>query len=249
LRIIDRFCAGWVRSGLERGHVGLVVFRACTSRAKCPTGASSDPVHGKTAEAARSSNWWEVSVPVSVYPRVTTEEVLGQVTEAIRMLGWAGVVLPETRFSECMLYPVIEWLPEIHHERLAAEEGPQLDRFTLSMWEAWSEVGTPAPRCPVAIVGVVSTRGPRAALASVTRMSGYGSGAVLLDSMRPVDPSFVAEAAEWNVDVAQMGDPPQILRWGRMGPVASARRTTATRHREEVLYEWALSHPELVGLN
>ncbi|MEU7769590.1 hypothetical protein AB0B25_31610 [Nocardia sp. NPDC049190] len=58
---------------------------------------------------------------------------------AILAAGWSGIVLPETKVSDCVVYPVIDVDPAVWAERLAKQQGPELDWSTLAIWEAWTD--------------------------------------------------------------------------------------------------------------
>ncbi|WP_157228941.1 hypothetical protein [Nocardia brevicatena] len=128
-------------------------------------------------------------------------------------------------------------------ERVSKGQGPELDRSTLTLWEAWTEdLGAPPPRSAVAIVGFVSpATTPSAASDALDALAGYGAGLwVATGSRQPTTLTLTAfDLADTWVVHAQPGRTSVLVR-GRRGPIGTARRTTAVRHKEELLFARAL---------
>ncbi|WP_280507123.1 hypothetical protein [Nocardia flavorosea] len=150
------------------------------------------------------------------------DTVPGHVRDAVREAGWPGVTLPRTKVSDYTVYPVVTIDPRAWADRTTAGQPPELDRSTLAFWEAWTEdLGASPPRPAVSIVGFGSTTPrPAAALETLDALAGYGAGL------------WVAHADPDRVD---------ILVYGRRGPVHTAQRGVALRHKEELLFDHALS--------
>ena len=156
--------------------------------------------------------------------------------------GWDGVVLPPLRLSGFAVHPVVAIDREVCEERLNAQQYPETDMSTLAMWEGWSADPGPAPpNSPLSITGFISTASPRRALYGLDVLSGYGAGLILFESRR--------RPSEWTMrecDLAgafmvwSSADGCECVVTGRYGPVATARRTVATRQKEEILFAHAL---------
>ena len=166
------------------------------------------------------------------------------VADGVRSIGWRGVVLPRTRVSDLAVYPVVDVDERVWVERLENGQGPELDRSTLLIWESWTAgLGEMPPGPPLSIVGFVSTaKKPRDALYALESLAGYGAGLWVMSGARGPSPWSLSEfdlaglSVVWNHD----GDVDQLVE-GRDGPVATARRMASTRHKEELLFGWALA--------
>jgi hypothetical protein len=167
------------------------------------------------------------------------------VRDAVRAAGWDGVVLPRTKVSDYTVHPVIAIDPHAWADRVTAGQQPELDRSTLTLWEAWTaELGAPPPRPAVSIVGFVSTaRRASTALETLDALAGYGAGLWIATGARRPRTLTLAEfdlAGIWMVHAhpTRTG----VLVRGRRGPVDTAqRRGPAIRHKEELLFQRALS--------
>jgi hypothetical protein len=166
---------------------------------------------------------------------------LSRVATAVAAAGWRGVVLPPTKVSEQLVYPVIVMLPAAA-ERLLAGDGPELQRSTLAIWESWpSAGGVQPPSPPVEIIGFVSVAPWRPALVSLGRLAGYGAGMVLRQASPTALNLLEADfTGTWVSSVSAAGAA-KILVLGRPGAVETARRTVGQRHHEELLFEHALT--------
>lgn len=169
----------------------------------------------------------------------------GAVHAGVRAAGWDGVVLPETKISDYTVYPVITIDPHVWADREAAGQRPELDRSTLALWEAWTDdLGAPPPRPAVSIIGFVSTA-TRAAVAldALDALAGYGAGLWIATGARRSQTLTLVEfdlAGLWVVHTHPTG--PSVLVRGRYGPIDTARRRgPAIRHKEELLFDRALS--------
>lgn len=150
------------------------------------------------------------------------------------VLGWGGFVLPAVRMSGGCVHPVIEWTPSAEFRWVSGPE-PEPDRATLSEWECGG------PGTAVRIVGFVHVGTPGAGVDRLKAVAGYGPGALIVRSVARVGAWTMAEADLAGLSVVEVdrGGGRMALA-GREGPVASARRSVATRLREEQLFEWAL---------
>ncbi|MGV9674330.1 hypothetical protein ACWDSJ_03525 [Nocardia sp. NPDC003482] len=167
-----------------------------------------------------------------------------QIEDAVRAATWCGVVLPRTKVSDFMVFPVVEIIPDAWTERLVNGYGPELDRSTLGIWESWTpDMGDPPPRSPVSIVGFVSTAMKAAdALHALDSLAGYGAGLWLTSGSRSPSAWTLSKFDVGGVAVVheQAGNV-DVLVEGRRGPIATARRMVSTRHKEEVLFGSALA--------
>ncbi|MFI9538308.1 hypothetical protein ACIG56_34385 [Nocardia fusca] len=164
---------------------------------------------------------------------------------AVRAAGWRGIVLPRTKVSDYTVHPVITIDARVWTDRVTAEHRPELDRSTLTLWESWTDdLGAPPPRPAVSIVGFVSTTTrPAAALETLDELAGYGAGLWIAAGARPPRTLTLAEfdlAGLWVVHTRPTRT--SVLVHGRHGPIHTAQRGVALRHKEELLFDQALCH-------
>lgn len=176
------------------------------------------------------------------------------VVNGVRASGWRGVVLPRTRVSGFQAYPVVEIDEQTWAERVQNDHGPELDRSTLLIWESWTpDLGEMPPRSPLSIVGFVSTAEKSAdVLHALDSLAGYGAGLWITRGGRGPSPWSLSEFDLAGVGVVWVrnGDG-DLLVEGRSGPIATARRLASTRHKEELLFGWALAtgHSPVVAVS
>ncbi|NUS92119.1 MAG: hypothetical protein HOQ36_06840 [Nocardia sp.] len=139
---------------------------------------------------------------------------------------------------------MIEIDTQVWEERVAGGHGPEPDRSTLGIWESWTTaLGASPPRPAVSIAGFVSTAAkPTDALNALDSLAGYGAGLWLTSGVRGPTTWTLSEfdLAEIYV-VREQSDDLDVLVEGRRGPVATARRMASLRHKEELLFGWALA--------
>lgn len=165
------------------------------------------------------------------------------VRDAVREAGWNGVVLPRTKVSDYTVHPVVVIDAHVWADRVTAGQQPELDRSTLALWEAWTDdLGAPPPRPAVSIVGFVSTATrASAALETLDALAGYGAGLWIATGSRRPQTLTLAEfdlTGIWVVHthLTRTG----VLVHGRRGPIHTAQRGVALRHKEELLFARAL---------
>lgn len=165
-------------------------------------------------------------------PVVAATDAIVAAHDALR---WGGVVLPRVPFSGGALYPVISWTSAAERRNAEGPE-PTLCRPTLSGWE---EDG---PESAVRIVGFLHAGAPAAGISRLKAVAAYGPGAIVVADGGRIGRWTLAEADVAGISVLEIPDDANIrtLVHGRNVPVASARRSVATRLREEQLYGWAL---------
>ncbi len=170
--------------------------------------------------------------------------VPARVVHGVRVSGWPGVALPRTRVSDFAVYPVVKIDEQVWAERIANGHGPELDRSTLLIWESWTpDLGEMPPRSPLSIVGFVSTaEKPADALYALDSLAGYGAGLWITCGGRGPSPWSLSEFDLAGIGVVWDHDGDRdLLVEGRSGPVATAQRMASTRHKEELLFGWALA--------
>lgn len=170
--------------------------------------------------------------------------VPARVVHGVRASGWPGVVLPRTRVSDFAVYPVVEVDEQVWAERVENGHGPEPDRSTLLIWESWTaDLGEMPPRPPLSIVGFVSTaEKPADALYALDSLAGYGAGLWITCGARGPSPWSLSEFDLAGVGVVwDHSGSCDLLVEGREGPAAAARRMVSTRHKEELLFGWALA--------
>ncbi|MEU7631704.1 hypothetical protein AB0C34_17200 [Nocardia sp. NPDC049220] len=161
----------------------------------------------------------------------------------IQEAGWSGIVLPETKISDYVVYPVINVDPAVWADRVTEHQGPELDRSTLALWEAWTaDLGEQPPRPALSIVGFISTANrPAAALHALDSLAGYGAGLWITSGSHGPTRWALAEFDVADMWVAHTRNAQTtVLVQGRHGPISTARRMTSTRHKEELLFQHAL---------
>lgn len=163
--------------------------------------------------------------------------LLAVAPDPLRALGWRGVALPETTLLGIRLTPVVVLDGGAHRARLRSGDGPQRDAETLAVWE-WPETVAPPPA--LRLVGGLfrAGRGWRGALADAGRWRGFGAAAVLVELPEPVDDLCRLEHQIRGVGLVAGGCCEVAAEPGRRAP---ARRRTADRWVEEVLYAEALA--------
>lgn len=156
--------------------------------------------------------------------------------------GWSGVVLPPLRLSGFIVRPVVDIDRQVCTERLNDHQYPETDMSTLAIWEGWSDdLGPAPPGAPLSITGFISTARPRQALYGLDILSGYGAGLILFESRRRPSEWVMRECDLAGAFMVWSGDDGcECVVTGRGGPVATARRTVATRQKEEILFAHAL---------
>ncbi len=174
------------------------------------------------------------------------------VAEAVRLLGWPGVALPETTLFGCRLVAVVALDLDAYRARQASGDGPQRDADTLAVWE-WPESAGHVPRPALRLSGALflARRGWRRALGDATRWRGFGPAAVLVPAAALAD-----EVCRWefalhgvgavpatgpaDTDAGQPADSAGPVVPAEPGRRVPARRRTADRWIEETLYQNAL---------
>lgn len=149
-------------------------------------------------------------------------------------MGWPGFVLPPVRMSNGPIHPVVTWT-DTAEARWTDGPPPTSRRATLAEWE------TDGPPTAINIIGFMHIGSPTAGVDRLKAVAAYGSGALVVANL-PRTAWTMAEADMAGLSVVEVrpdGRSHMALA-GRNGPVASARRTVATRLREEQLFEWAL---------
>jgi len=164
-------------------------------------------------------------------------------------LGWPGVTLPATVLLGCRVVPVVELDHDAHHRRLSTADGAQLDSDVLAMWE-WPEAAGQAPPPALQLVGVLlrARAGWRAALAEAQSWRGFGPVAVLVAPETASNELCHLEFSVHGIGLAldlvedqQAHDRDHVLITGaEPGRCVGARRRTADRWIEEVLYQHAI---------
>lgn len=165
------------------------------------------------------------------------EQVPVRVTKAVAASGWAGTVLPQTRMSDHLVYPVVQVLPAAH-ERIRLGQYPQLHYPTVALWERWPTWLDGAPPSPaVEIVGFVTEAPWRRALNALDRLSCFGACMMLRHSKPTALRRSEADLYGFGVvTVASDEADATVIVRGRSGPVPTASRTDEVRYREEVLF-------------
>ncbi|GLP76394.1 hypothetical protein TUM20983_35040 [Mycobacterium antarcticum] len=157
---------------------------------------------------------------------------------AAAVAGWSGVPIPPLRISGFPLVPVVEIDNAVAERRLSTGQGPETDMSTLAVWEDWSaDLGPMPPESAVAIVGFISVGTPQRALYSLDVLAGYGAGLLLMTGARRPSEWVMRECELAGVSLVwSRGDDCECVVEGRHGPIFTARRTVATRQKEELLF-------------
>jgi len=171
---------------------------------------------------------------------------------AARLLGWPGVELPVMTLFGCRVSPVVVLDRAAHRARRASGDGPQLDGDTLAVWE-WPESTGQAPASVVALSGLlVPARGSRAWCAALQRarsLRGFGPTAALTaPDVEPGEVCRLEHALHGIGLVTTNPDASGPVVWAEPGRCARARRRTADRWLEELLYRAALDSGALCGI-
>ncbi len=166
----------------------------------------------------------------------------GVAARAATAAGWSGLTLPPLRISGFVLAPVVALDDQVVRRRLRDGQGPQTDMSTLAVWEGWSEdLGPMPPEPALAIIGFISAAAPQQALYGLDVLAGYGAGLVLATGARRPSEWTMRECELAGVSLVWCrGEECERIVEGRQGPLATARRTVATRQKEELLFSHAL---------
>jgi hypothetical protein len=170
---------------------------------------------------------WNRSTPV-----VTAADPL---IAAHQALGWGGFVLPRVQMSGGAIYPVVAWTPEADGRRVAGPE-PTMCRPTLLMWEV------DGPASAIRIVGFLHAGASADGIDRLRAVAAYGPGAMVTANPSRTDAWTMAEADLAGISVVEACATrgAHVVLRGRDTPLPTARRSVATRLREEQLYGWAL---------
>lgn len=166
-----------------------------------------------------------------------TQRVRPAAASVLGVLGWSGEVLPPMRLSDQLIQPVVRWRVAAL-DRIAARQWPTDDRAVLAQWER------EGPSSAVEIVGFISSTPTASAVDNLRRLRAYGATAVLIPARGRPSQWSLAEADLAGISVARARGsvgPASLLVRGDSGPIASAVRSTATRLREEQIFDWALT--------
>lgn len=132
------------------------------------------------------------SLPSRVVPPIelpTSAEELSR--KAAALLGWNGVVLPETTMLGRKICVVARLRTDVHAERIAMGMGPVIDRATVDTW-TWPELAATAPAPAAEIIGVLAVaRHWRTAMASAVPFARYGEAAMVLPSPAVLTEDYV----------------------------------------------------------
>lgn len=154
--------------------------------------------------------------------------------QACVALCWGGFTLPAVRMSGGPVLPVMMWTAAARSRWLDGPR-PEADRSVLADWEL------SGPPTAVRVVGFLHLGAPAAGIDRLKAVAAYGPGAVVVSSAARVSELTLAEADVAGLSVVEVNrDIGRVIITGRPGPVVTARRTVATRLREEQLYELAL---------
>lgn len=150
-------------------------------------------------------------------------------------LEWEGFVLPKIQMSGGAVYPVVAWTRSAARRRMEGPE-PTTCRPTLSAWEV------DGPPSAVRIVGFLHAGAPVDGIDRLKAVAAYGPGVIVVSNAARVGRWTMAEAdlASISVVEAHADGTAQFAVRGRDTPLPTARRSVATRLREEQMYQWAL---------
>lgn len=123
------------------------------------------------------------SLPSRVVPPIELPASVEELSrKAAALLGWNGVVLPETTVLGRKVCVVARLRTDVHAERIAMGMGPVIDRATVDTW-TWPELAATAPAPAAEIIGVLAVaRHWRTAMASAVPFARYGEAAMVLPS-------------------------------------------------------------------
>jgi len=111
--------------------------------------------------------------------------------KAAALLGWNGIVLPETTVLGRKICVVARLRTDVHAERIAMGMGPVVDRATVDTW-TWPELAATAPAPAAEIIGVLAVaRHWRTAMASAVPFARYGEAAMVLPSPAVLTEDYV----------------------------------------------------------
>ncbi len=156
------------------------------------------------------------------------------VLAAHEALGWGGVVLPQVQMSGGVVHPVVSWRAGAS-ARMSCGPEPMMSRAVLVAWEV------DGPESAVRIVGFLHVGSPAAGIDRLKAVAAYGPGAMVVAAVARVGRWTMAEADVAGISVveARCGGV-RVALPGRRAPLPTARRSVATRLREEQLFDWAL---------
>lgn len=132
------------------------------------------------------------SLPSRVVPPIELPASVEELArKAAALLGWNGVVLPETTVLGRKVCVVARLRTDVHAERIAMGMGPVIDRATVDTW-TWPELAATAPAPAAEIIGVLAVaRHWRTAMASAVPFARYGEAAMVLPSPAVLTEDYV----------------------------------------------------------
>ncbi len=132
------------------------------------------------------------SLPSRVVPPIELPASVEELSrKAAALLGWNGVVLPETTVLGRKICVVARLRTDVHAERIAMGMGPVIDRATVDTW-TWPELAATAPAPAAEIIGVLAVaRHWRTAMASAVPFARYGEAAMVLPSPAVLTEDYV----------------------------------------------------------
>ncbi|WP_069164542.1 hypothetical protein [Nocardia altamirensis] len=171
-------------------------------------------------------------------PEIPFDKTLAQ--RAATVAGWPGVALARIHLNDHPVYPIIDALHADWDHRIARWQRPELDRFTLDLWEAIPELGVPPT--PLRIIGLIC---------AATSFTDALRALPALDQLGPTlllhrGPRGPRESAMRRASAARAG-----VVWARPDHTLTAlldhrhqrtRRTVTDRYLEELLFGHALAY-------
>ncbi|KZB86413.1 hypothetical protein [Amycolatopsis regifaucium] len=132
------------------------------------------------------------SLPSRVVPPIELPASVEELSrKAAVLLGWNGIVLPETTVLGRKICVVARLRTDVHAERIAMGMGPVVDRATVDTW-TWPELAATAPAPAAEIIGVLAVaRHWRTAMASAVPFARYGEAAMVLPSPAVLTEDYV----------------------------------------------------------
>ncbi|WP_414943509.1 hypothetical protein [Amycolatopsis sp. cmx-11-32] len=132
------------------------------------------------------------SLPSRVVPPIELSASVEELSrKAAALLGWNGIVLPETTVLGRKICVVARLRTDVHAERIAMGMGPVVDRATVDTW-TWPELAATAPAPAAEIIGVLAVaRHWRTAMASAVPFARYGEAAMVLPSPAVLTEDYV----------------------------------------------------------